>query len=82
MGKIMSRSEIERFKRDLRANPALTEEATKHRTLAATVRFAAGRGYRFTPDEATAHAKARAAAAGRELSDAELDAAAGAGIRV
>ena len=39
--------------------------------------FAASKGYVFTADEVKEHAKARAKAAGRELTDAELDGVAG-----
>ena len=37
------------------------------------VAFAASKGYTFTADEVREHAKAKAKAAGRELTDAELD---------
>jgi len=76
----MSLHEIERFAADLRSDAALRTEAEKVQTeeadgtlLARAVAFAAGKGYRFTVDEAKAHTRARARAVGKELGDAELD---------
>ena len=76
----MSLQEIERFAADLRSDAALRAEAEKVQSddaegtlLARAVAFAAGKGYRFTVDEAKAHTKARARSIGRELGDAELD---------
>ncbi|CAN5691932.1 hypothetical protein BH11PSE3_BH11PSE3_39180 [soil metagenome] len=68
----MSQSEIDRFKRDLKTDPALAKGAGKLLTLAEMVRFAASKGYSFTVEEATAQAQAKAKAAGRKL-DAERD---------
>jgi hypothetical protein len=80
----MSRSEVERFAADLKSNAALRAEAEKaqadksHATrLARAIAFAASKGYKFTLDEAKEHAKAKAKAAGRDLTDAELDGVAG-----
>jgi hypothetical protein len=82
----MSLSEIERFAADLKSNTALRAEAEKaqadqsHATpMIRAVAFAASKGYGFTADEAKQHAKARAAAAGKQLTDAELDGVVGAG---
>ena len=68
----MSQSEIDRFKRDLKTDPALAKGAGKLLTLAEMVRFAASKGYSFTVEEAQAQAQAKAKAAGRKL-DAERD---------
>jgi Nif11 domain len=80
----MSMAEIERFSADLKSNEALRAEAEKaqagksHATpMGRAVAFAASKGYSFTVDEAKAHAKARAKAGGKELTDAELDGVAG-----
>ena len=80
----MSISEVERFAADLQSNAALMAEAEKHAAekqhetpLAGAVAFAASKGYAFTADEAKEHAKAKAKAAGKELTDAELDGIAG-----
>jgi hypothetical protein len=80
----MSLSEIERFAADLKSNAALRAEAEKaqadtsaatplHRTAA----FAASKGYAFTADELKQHVRAKAKAAGKQLTDAELDGVAG-----
>jgi len=83
----MSIVEIERFAADLTSNEVLRAEAAKaqadksHATpLARAAAFAASKGYAFTADEAKEHAKASAKAAGRELTDAELDGLAGGNI--
>jgi len=80
----MSIAEIERFAADLKSNAALRAEAEKTQTekqhatpLARSVAFAASKGYGFTHEEAKAHVKARAAASGKPLTDAELDGVAG-----
>jgi hypothetical protein len=80
----MSIAEIERFAADLKSNEALRAEAEKaqadksHATpIARAQAFAAGKGYAFTVDEAKEHANASATAAGRELTDVELDGLAG-----
>jgi hypothetical protein len=82
----MSIAELERFATDLQSNAALRAEAEKsqgessHATpLQRSVAFAASRGYSFTIEEASQHVKARAAAAGKVISDAELDGVLGAG---
>jgi len=76
----MSQSEIERFAADLKSNAALRAEAEKaqadksHATpIDRAVAFAAGKGYAFTVDEAKEQVKANAKAAGKHLTDAELD---------
>ncbi len=80
----MSIAEIERFAADLKSNEALRAEAEKaeadksHATpLDRAVAFAASKGYAFTADHAKDHIRATAKAAGKELSDAELDKVAG-----
>jgi hypothetical protein len=77
----MSQSEVELFAKDLEKNSALQEEAKKHAgsPLAQAVGFAATKGYNFTLEDAKAHAKANAKAAGKELSDADLDGVAAGG---
>ena len=77
----MSQSEVERFAKDLQANPALQEEAKKHAgsALAQAVGFAATKGYKFTLEDAKVYVKSRAKAAGKELSDADLDGVAAGG---
>lgn len=76
----MSLQEIERFAAALRSDAALRAGAEKAQAdeldgtlLVSAVSFAAGKGYRFTVDEAKAHTRARARAVGRELDDTELD---------
>lgn len=75
----MSIAEIERFVADLRSDDALHAEAGKAQagtspgTPAHTVAFAVSKGYAFTIDELKAHAKATAKAAGKDLTDAELE---------
>src|SRR5260370_2804088 len=83
----MSIAETERFAADLKSNEALRAEAGKaqadksHATpIDRAVAFAAGKGYAFTAEEAKEHAKAKAKAAGKELTDAELDGVAGSGV--
>jgi len=80
----MSIAEIERFAADLKSNEALRAEARKaqeeksHATpFARSAAFAATKGYTFTADEAREHAKTRSKAAGKELTDAQLDLVAG-----
>jgi hypothetical protein len=76
----MSLSEVERFAADLKSNEALRADAVKARTdksqaapLAQAAAFAASKGYAFTADEAKEYVKAAAKAAGKQLTDAELD---------
>jgi Nif11 domain len=80
----MSVAEIERLAADLRSSEALRAEAEKaqadksHATpMERVVVFAASKGYVFTADEFKEYARASAKAAGRELTDAELDGVAG-----
>jgi predicted ribosomally synthesized peptide with nif11-like leader len=80
----MSTAEIERFAADLKSNEALRAEAGKAQadksratSVDRAVAFAASKGYAFTADELKDHAKATARAAGKELTDAELDGVAG-----
>jgi hypothetical protein len=82
----MSLSECERFSADLRSNGALRAEVEKVRAdksitapLAAMVSLALSKGYSVTHEEAREHLKARAASAGKVLSDAQLDGVAGGG---
>jgi len=80
----MSIAEIERFAADLKSNKVLRAEAEKaqadksHATsIARAQAFAASKGYAFTVDEAKEQVKANAKAAGKNLTDAELDGIAG-----
>ena len=80
----MSLSEVERFAADLKSSEALRAEAERHcagkhdeTPVARAVAFAASKGYAFTAYHARAHIKANARAAGRELTDADLDSIAG-----
>lgn len=81
----MSLAEIERFAADIKSNAALRAEAEKsqadqsHATpLERSVAFAVSKGYGFTVEEAKQHVQAKFAAAGRVLTDAELDGVVGA----
>jgi hypothetical protein len=80
----MSIAEIERFAADIKSDAALraaaeeTQRDKSHATpLERSMAFAASKGYSFTIEEARQHAKDRAAAKGKVLSDAELDGVAG-----
>ena len=80
----MSLSECERFTADLQANEALRAEAAKvhadpsqEPALARMVALATSKGYSVTLEEAREHLKAKAAATGKVLSDADLDDVAG-----
>src|SRR5688572_6183911 len=80
----MSIAEIERFAADLKSNETLLAEAEKHAAerhhetpIACACSFAGSKGYALTVDEAKQHIKAKAQAAGKELTDAELDGVAG-----
>ena len=80
----MSIAEIERLVADLKSEATLRAEAekaqadTSHATpLAATLAFAASKGYAFTADHVKEHIKAKARAAGKPLTDAQLDGVAG-----
>lgn len=75
----MSIAEIERLAADLKSNPALRAEAEKAEAgkvpetpLADVIAFAATKGYAITAGDMTEYVKAKAHAAGVELSDAEL----------
>jgi hypothetical protein len=76
----MSFAEIERFAADMQSNEALRAEAKKvqaerpHATpMDRAVAFAATKGYAFTADEIKEYARSSAKAAGKPLTDAELD---------
>lgn len=76
----MSQSEIQRFIADLGASAALRTEAEKAgeapsqaRLLDAVVSFAASKGYGFSAEEMKMHLHAKAMAAGKKLSDTQLD---------
>jgi hypothetical protein len=76
----MSQAEVERFAADLKSSAALRAEAEKdqadksHATpLARATSFAASKGYNFTLDHAREHVTAKAKAAGKQLTDGELD---------
>jgi hypothetical protein len=80
----MSLAEILRFAFDLKSSDALLVEAKKALAdklvaapLACAVAFAASKGYAFTADEAKEFARAKAQAAGKYLTYAELDGVAG-----
>ena len=82
----MSIAEAERLAVDLKSNEALRAEAAKAQAatspatwLDRAVAFAASKGYVFTADEAKEHLKAQAEAAGKVMTDAELDGVAGGG---
>jgi hypothetical protein len=77
----MSLSECDRFSADIQSNAALRAEAEKAWTdksheapLSAVVALAVSKGYSVTLAEAREHLKAKAAAAGKALYDADLDA--------
>jgi hypothetical protein len=76
----MSQSECERFSADLRSNGTLradVEKALSYKSheplLARMVALAVSKGYSVTLAEAREHVKAKAAATGQVLSDADLD---------
>ncbi|CAN5919803.1 hypothetical protein BH11PSE3_BH11PSE3_32310 [soil metagenome] len=80
----MSIAEIDRFAADLKSNDALRADARtalgdqSHATeVDRVIAFGASKGYAFTADELKEHIKATADAAGRKLTDAELDGVAG-----
>jgi predicted ribosomally synthesized peptide with nif11-like leader len=75
----MSKPEVERFAADLRSDESLRREIDRITTdpLAAVVGIAQRRGYSFTLDEAKDFVRAKARAAGKSLSDRELDHVAG-----
>ena len=77
-------AEVERFAADLQSNATLRAEAEKAQAekshangIDRALVFAASKGYAFTAEEMKKHAKGRATAAGRELTDADLDGIAG-----
>jgi predicted ribosomally synthesized peptide with nif11-like leader len=79
----MSIADIERLATDLTINATLRAEAEK--AFAASpatsvddvIAFARAKGYSFTESELKEHAKAKAAGAGKQVTDAELDGVAG-----
>lgn len=82
----MSQSEIQRFAADLRVNAGLRADAEKTEAdkphvppLAHLTSFAVSKGYSFTLDHAREYVKVKAKAAGKELTDAELNGVAGGG---
>ncbi|HTB39686.1 MAG TPA: Nif11-like leader peptide family natural product precursor [Reyranella sp.] len=78
----MSHAEVQRFANDLRSNESLQEEIGRNTTdsLAAVVGIAQRRGYGVTLDEAKDFIQAKARAAGKPLSDSDLDHVAGGGL--
>jgi Nif11 domain len=78
---LMSQAEVERFADDVRSDEALLDEIGKTSIdpLAVMVGIAQRRGYSFTLDEARSFVVARARGADKELSDRQLDGAAGGG---
>jgi predicted ribosomally synthesized peptide with nif11-like leader len=79
----MSIADIERLATDLTINATLRAEAEK--AFAASpatsvddvIDFARAKGYSFTESELKEHAKAKAAGAGKQVTDAELDGVSG-----
>ncbi|CAN5842792.1 hypothetical protein BH11PSE3_BH11PSE3_11170 [soil metagenome] len=76
----MSIAEIDRFVADLKTNDALRVEAVNAQAdkshakpVDRAAAFAASKGYAFTADELQEHIKATAKAAGKVLTDAELE---------
>jgi hypothetical protein len=76
----MSQSECDRFTADLQSSATLRADVGKAMAdksleplLARMVAFAVSKGYSVTLAEAREHVKARAAATGQILSDADLD---------
>jgi predicted ribosomally synthesized peptide with nif11-like leader len=74
----MSVAEIERFSTNLKADPGLLGNTTLSR-LEDVVRIAGEKGYAFTLGEAVEFLRTKAQAAGKPLTDAELDSASGGG---
>jgi predicted ribosomally synthesized peptide with nif11-like leader len=73
----MSRSEVERFSKDLKSKPDLLAKVKPHATgLASVVSLAAQNGYHFSVDDAKQYIKANSP---QPLNDKQLDAIAGAG---
>ena len=71
----MSQADIERFVADLKSNPELLAEVKQQAGgLGSVVAFAKSKGYDVTAAEAKAYVNAQA---GKDLSDAQLDAVAG-----
>lgn len=71
----MSQADVERFVTDLQNDEGLRNELSGHASgVGSVVAFAKEKGYDVTADEASAYISAQA---GRDLSDAELDAVAG-----
>jgi hypothetical protein len=70
----MSIAEIERSNAALRAE---AEKASQWRSADGVTDFATAKGYSFTASELTEHVRAKAEAAGKQVTDAELDSVAG-----
>lgn len=71
----MSQADVERFVADLQNDEGLRNELSGHASgVGSVVAFAQEKGYDVSADEASAYISAQA---GRDLSDAELDAVAG-----
>ena len=82
----MSTIEFQRFAADMNSNPALRAEAEKVYAQASqsaavdgVVAFAMAKGYGFTAGEMKEQAKVKAAAAGKKITDADLDGVSGGG---
>ena len=76
----MSIAEIERRATDLTINATLRAEAEKAFAASSVddvIDFARAKGYSFTESELKEHVKAKAAGAGKQVTDAELDGVAG-----
>lgn len=69
----MSRSELERFAKDISANAALLEEIRKQPAGGKrTVKFANSKGYHFTHEELESYVRERAKVRGKSLADSFL----------
>ena len=80
----MSLTEVERFAEDLKTNPTLLAGVKRGARLSVpeAVKIGTRHGYRFSVEDAKAFIKARAMAAGRPLSDAQLDRVAAGAVEV
>ena len=75
----MSQTEVQRFAADLKSNADLRQaiDGVTSNPLPSVVGIARHRGYDFTIDEARDFVRARSVAAGRPLSEEDLDKVAG-----
>ena len=75
----MSRAEVQRFATDLKSNATLRHEVDNitRDPMPSVVNIARQRGYDFTVDEAKAFIRGKSHAAGKPMSDSDLDRVAG-----